>query len=362
MKNKFWLAVFLIVSTIVGLGVFILPYAAGQAGLYFWFWLSLLAAAIYLLHLAYAEIIFYVGQKHNLPSLAGRLIRPSLKLPVWLSDYIGVELTALIFLVALAKFIALIIPVDPFLIKLATFVLIGLGLGFSINPLAKIEGWLTIFLIGLFIFVGIYLLSNFNLANLNFNFGQPLSSFGIILFSLTGYSSLQLVYDLIGRDARAFKKINLTALLLVFLIYVFYVLTVAGAFGPRISDDSLTSFSFYLPKLFLLGAVLLGVLNILTTFIVLVFYIERGLIADFNFQKISAWFVSVLPIYAFIFFPIEKIAGLAGFVGSFFIGLNLIVIFLIYLKLPEVKYFHLDKRLVWLLIALFGFGVIQALI
>ena len=356
MNSKILESIFLIVSTIVGLGMLILPYAFSKSGIYFLIYFLVLSLSIFILHLVYSEIIFQAEKKHNLPGLASILINKNLKVPVWIFDFFGTEFVFLAYLMALSKFTNLIFSIDPILIKISYSIFVIIVTFLSLNPFLKIESSLAFFEILFPIFLSFYLLPKINLNNLNFSFGDPILSYGIIIFSLTGYSSLQIVYDLIGKDKKSFLKINLLSILIIAISYLLFSFSVLGVVGKNISDDTLSSLSKILHPYIFLSILVLTSISILTTFVSLAFYLKRGLIEDFRLNKYLSWFLVSLPILIFSFIHSENLANLASFIGSIFIGVNLIIIFLCYLKLKEVKYFNIPKPLVKFLIFLFGMG------
>lgn len=349
-------------STIVGLGVFLLPAAAVASGLYFWLWFFVLIGVIFLLHLVYGEIIFSVGEKHNLPGLVARLVSPKIKPLVWLVDFIWIELVVLLYLVALGKFVPLILPIEPVVIKLATAIIAAVIAALALNPFAKIETVLSFLLIALFAVIGLSLAPQVQLQNFSTNAAQPYFAYGIILFALAGFTALPLVYDLVGKNTRVFRRVNLTALAIVALIYILFTIALVGTFGPAVSEESLASLARSAPKLLVIVAVVLAVLNILTTFISIIFYLIRGLADDFKLKRSLAWSLIILPVFIFVFLPIERLASLADIVGSVFIGLHLIFLLWCYVKLPQVQYFGIPKAIAWLLIILFLLGVVQSVV
>lgn len=359
-------AIFLIVSTIVGLGVFVLPYALSLSGIFFWFWFLFLILSMYLVHLVYGEILFQVAEKHNLPGLASKLIGHKFKFPVWLFDFVGMQLTFLVFLIAVQIFVSIIFPINPVIIKLAFFFIVALVTYFSLNPLAKIESILSLLLISLFLITCLYILPNINLSVLSLNlksiaYSQPFFSYGILIFALTGFTSIRLVYDLIGKDTKLFRKINIWALSIVFVLYFLYSVSVFGFLGKNVSEESLQSLSKFLPQTFIILAILLALINIFTTFISLSFYLKKGLTDDFGIKPKIAWLLTNLPILFFAILPFGKIAQLANLVGGLFVGINLVVLLLCYQKLKDIRYFRVSRWIVWLLIVVLGIGWIIGL-
>lgn len=353
----------MIVSGIVGLGVFLLPYALAQSGVFFWLWFVFLILAIYFLHLAYGEIIFAVGERHNLPGLAARLLGPRWKLPVWLFDFASLQLVFLAYLIALGEFVPLVVTVSPLTVKLALVVFAAIVTALRFNPFVKIEAGLSFLKVALALVLSSYLLktTSFNLVidtlRSSFgHFGNPLLPYGLILFALTGTSSLLLVYDLLGRDARAFRRVNAIALTIVAVLYVLFTVAVTSRFGAGVGEASLGNLVAVLPLLFARVIVLLVVMNITTTLFALAEYLKRGLISDFRWRPLTAWLAVVLPLLLSAFLPLGRLVGLASVTGSLFLGVNLMILLLCYQRLERTDRFGVSRGIVWLLTVVFGLG------
>lgn len=359
----------MIVSTTVGLGVFLLPYALAQSGVFFWLWFAFLALAIYLLHLAYGEIIFAVGERHNLPGLAARLLGPKWKLPVWLFDFVGLQLVFLAYLIAIAEFVPLVVAVDPLTVKLALVAFAAVMTALQFNPLVRVEAVLSFLKVSLALILSGYLLSTTPLSvvadTLGSSFGQfgaPLFPYGLILFALTGTASLPLVYDLLGRDTRAFRRVNAIALSLVAGLYAVFAVAVVSRFGLGVSEASLDNLVAVLPLLFARVTVVLVVTNIMTTLVALAEYLKRGLINDFRWQPFSAWLGVVLPLCLSALLPVSHLVGLASVTGSLFIGVNLMILLLCYQRLERTDQFGVSRWIIWLLTVIFGLGWLVGLL
>jgi hypothetical protein len=355
-------AYFVIVSTIIGLGIFVLPYSFWQSGSYFFFWLIFWFFAFLILHLIFGEILFQTKEKHNLPGLAGIYLHPLMKHLVWFFDYFGMLGVFLIYFIALSKFWSLILPLNPLIIKIL-FALFNLYFIFKdLRIFSQMESILTTGILIVFFLIVFMILPNFNFQNINLalkNNFQPILPYGILLFALSGTSALPIVFDLIGENKKSYLKINFLALLTIVLLYFIYTLVVIGFLGGKVSEESLQSLSPYLPKLFLIFAVLFVTLNI--TFVDMAFYLKRGLIYDY---KISPKIVNLIIFFSILplaFFEPLSLIELIGLVSEIFLGFNLLILSLIYLKLKKKEYFILPNFLVIVLALIFLSGIIYGI-
>ena len=353
---------FIILSTIIGLGVFVLPYTFSKSGYYFIFWLIFWILAFLIFHLIWGEILFQTEEKHNLPGLAGIYLHPKLKHLVWIFDYFGMLGVFLIYFLALSKFWSLIVPLNPLIIKLV-FALFNIYFLFKNLPIfARFETILSLGIILVFLIISFSLLPKFNFQNFQnafLNTEEPILPYGILLFAFAGTSALPIVYDLIGKDKKTFLKVNFYSLLAVALLYLIYSFSVVGFLGLNVSEESLQSLSPYFSKLFLISAVLLVTLNI--TFVDMAFYLKRGLIYDYKLSPKIANLILAFSILILIFFEPKNLVSLIGLVSNIFLGFNFLITNLIYLKLKNKNYFKLPSFLIIFLSLILTLGIIYGI-
>jgi hypothetical protein len=355
---------FVLVSTIIGLGIFTLPYVFWQSGVYFILWLVFIFFISFILNLIFGEILLQTDEKHNLPGLAGKYLHPFAKHLVWFFDYFGMLGVFLIYLIALVKLWTLIIPLaDPLVVK-AIFVLINLYFILKdMRIFVAMESVLTIGILVLSLLIIAILLPKVDLNKISLalkNTFQPLLPYGAFLFAFAGTSALPVIVDLIGKDKKSFAKINFLALLTVALLYLFYALIVVGVLDGNVSEESLQSLAPYFPKFFLIFAVLFVTLNI--TFVDMAFYLKRGLVYDYNIPSGFANVIMFLSILPLIFFNNESLIELIEIISSVFLGFNLLVLSLIYLNLKEKKYFSFPSILVIVLALIFLVGIFYGIL
>ncbi len=356
-------AYFIIFSTIIGLGIFVLPYTFFHSGYYFLLWILFWFFAFFILHLIFGEILLQTEEKHNLPGLAGLYLHPAAKHIVWFFDYVGMLGVFLIYFIALAKFWSLILPFNPLIIKLI-FALINLYFILKdIRIFAQMETILSLGIFIVFLFIILMLLPNFDFANIKLaiqNTKEPFLPYGILLFALSGTSAIPIVVDLIGKDKKSFFKINFFALLSIVIFYLIYTFAVVGFLGGRVSEESLQSLAPHLPKVFLIFAVIFVTLNI--TFVDMAFYLKRGLLYDYNIKPRTINLIMTLSILPLVFFEPSSLIPLINVVSEIFLGANLLILCLIYIKLPPKEHFYLPNVIIILLGIIFLMGIIYGIL
>lgn len=356
-------ALFVILSTVFGLGIFVLPYTFAQSGYYFFLWLIFWFLSFLIFHLIWSEVIFQTQGKHNLPGLAGIYLNSFWKHLVWFFDYFGMLGVFLVYFLALAKFWSLITDLNPLIIKLI-FAIFNLYFIFKdLRILAHFETILSLGIIFTFLIISAILLPYFNLKNIEtvfFNPKDPFLPYGVLLFAFTGTSAIPLVYDLIGKNKKSFFKVNLLSLLIIALVYLLYALLVTGVLADKVSEESLGSLSYYLPKFFLIFAIILVTLNI--TFVDMAFYLKRGLIYDYNLSPKLSNLILAISVIPLIFFEPSTLIKTISLVSEIFIGFNFLVINLIYLKLKKREYFKIPSFLIIIISIVLIFSLIYGLL
>lgn len=356
MRNNLIYGSLILISTIVGLGIFTLPYIAKESGIFFYFWLIFIPFLIFILHLIYGEIIFQVEEKHNLPTLVAKIINPKFKTPVWFFDFVGLTMVFIVYLIAINQILKEVFIIN-LNFKLLCSIIISFLIIFRNNIFAKVDSILSFLLIFFFLFLFFYSFPKINISNLLPQENNFWLSYGVILFSFAGYQSLQIIYDLIGKNKKSFLKVNLISLIIVFLIYLLYVISTLGLAGENIPPFSIIFLLNYLENLYLDYFILvLFLLSILTTFVSLAYYLKRGLIADFNLNEKLSWLIISLLIVLLSFYNLDNLIKIISLIGSLFIGINLILIMVCYLKLKNLYYFKFSKIIIYLLIVIFGLG------
>jgi len=355
-------AIFIFLSTIIGLGVFILPYTLKVSGFYFFLWLFFWFFVFYLIHLIFTEILLQTPEKHNLPGLAEIYLHHRAKHIVWIFDFFGMFGVFWIYLIALTKFWGTIFPDKVFLIKLIFVIFNIYFISRNIKIFAKFESILGSLIIIFFLGISFWLILNINPKNfteiLSFkNFFLP---YGVLLFAFSGTSAVPLVLDILGKDTKKIKKINFISLFLISLIYIFYSLSVIGFLGPKTTEASVDALKPFIPLPLFVSILILITFNIML--VDLAFYLKRGLIYDYKLSPFLANIIINSLIFFLIFLPESSLVEVVSLISEIFLAFNLLIINLIYLKLKNKIYFKIPSLVVIAISLIFLLGIIHGII
>lgn len=341
-------AISAIIGTVIGLGIFPLPYVFFTQGMT----VILLVFFIFLLMLLtifmYGEIIGRFEGVHNFYSYFSLIFGEKLKPYAFLIEFLSLESVLIVYCFYLKD-------VYGFLSGLL-FLLVGHLINFfGLKTFKNVESSFTFLLILIILLTSGYGILNFNKENLNLKLSLDFSSYGLVLFSLTGFSIFPLLKEFLKDWKKEFKAVTLISYFLILLFYLFFVITSSGAFGKNLTPDFILTktMPFWLKTIMPIFVVL----NIFTTFIAIAFYLKKGLVFDWSLKEKLSSFLVFLPNFLVYFLPLGGFLKILEITSSIFIGMTGIMIALCYLKLKNYVYFKIPKIFVFLTILVFLIGI-----
>ena len=361
----------IIVGTIVGVGIFALPYAFAQTGFFIGLALLFFFAAVFLyLHLLYGEVVLRTRRKKRLVGYAKKYLGQWGKITASTAALFGLLGAQLAYLIIGGKFLSLLFEKTPSPAHTWLFMIIFSLAGSLVmlknsRAIAKVELLMSIFLIAL-IFL-IFGAAAPKIETENFLYLHPSNAFlayGVILFSLSGTIAIpETIEYLKKKKNHNFKNAIIFGTLLPVSLYILFVIATLGVAGRNISESAIDSLSGLLGNNVFLIGLIFGVLAVFTSFITVGINLVKILWYDYRMSKFISWFlISIMPLVLFTL-GFRHFINIIGIVGSVMGGINGILIILIYQKArkngdEEPAYnIGLPKLLKWLLFAVFILGI-----
>jgi len=353
----FFRALFLLVGTIIGSGVFALPYVASKSGfLPFFFGVLFLGLVTMGLNLFYAEIVLKTSGDHQLPGYVGKHLGRNWMKVSLLFTIVSLGGALLSYVVLGGEFLALAAgqishPLHSFWFYLAGAILFWQGF----KKLTKAESFLTILLILLMVIIPFRLLPFVRLENIILLGGRPLFFWGATLFSLVGFSVIPEVEEVLRKRRRFLIPVIIIGSLLPVALYLFFTFTIWGASGGMVTVDALSGLSAFSPLLSRLGAII-GLLALITSFLSLVNVSKEVYFRDLKIPEGYAKLLAVAPGFFGIFLSPPSFVGIISYTGAISLAISGTMINLIFLKMNK-KF----SWLVWPINAVLILGVIFVL-
>jgi tyrosine-specific transport protein len=351
-------------GTIIGAGLFALPYITLKLG--FWVILGyflILGGFITLIHLFFGELALETPDFKRLPGFAKLYLGKKGQIIAYISTILSIFGALLAYLILGGEFLAeLLEPVlggSTLFYTVFYFIVAAAVIFHGIKAVAKIEFWgLILFFVILFaiFFRGGSLIAADNL------FASPDWSllflpYGVILFSLWGATLIPEIEEMLGEKRKAILKIIPIAILIPALVYLFFVYLILGITGDQTTESALTGLKDVLGNGIVSLALVFGLLTTFTSFITLGLTLKKVFWYDLKFKKILSWAITCfLPLFLYLA-GVKSFIAVIGVVGGIMLAIDGILILLMYKKLrPERKIF------VYPLILLLLGGIIYSVI
>lgn len=334
-SKNFWLAVFSLVGTTIGAGIFSLPYVFAKAG----FFIGLaefivLVFIVLLVQQILGEIILRTKGHKRLIGLASNYLGRPWKALVTASVLLGGIGTLLIYIIFGGKFLSLITGQDMLWSSMAFFIFWFLALLARPKTFGKTEFYISSLVIFIIILISLF---NFRYINFNnfsgFDIKNLLLPYGVILFAMTGYTVIPKMEDLLGGEKHKLKKAIKYGTLIPAIVYLVFVFIILGVSGQLTSSDAIFGFSRALNSGFIMffGAIL-GLLAITEAALSYGVYFKETLWYDLKLNKKLAWALTGLIPLSLFFLGARDVIPVISIVGALFFGFQAIIILMIHKK------------------------------
>lgn len=336
-RASVWPAVGVLLGTVIGAGLFSLPYVFKSAGLPVGFFYLVLAAAVYIpIHRMYAAVIHETPGEHRFVGYARiHLGRAAALLTVFISVIQSVLVLA-IYLILSKSFANLVWPAGAEFHKIAIFWVLGSAAVFlNLRRFSLLESLIVGGIFG--IIIAIFFLGLPKLPATLAAVGSPdwhyaLLPIGSVLFALYGRSAIPPAVRLTEKTGKAIA-IGITAAA---VIYAFFVLAVLSL-SPAVSPDAVSGLRGHVPVWALFGIGILGLLSLFSSYISIGQDTSESLRLDF---KLSVWTRFLIVIFgplALYLAGFTNFIGLVSFVGGVLLAMEGILIVLMWRKVTGRK-------------------------
>jgi amino acid permease len=339
--DKSFLSASLLVGTIIGAGIFGVPYVVAKAGLIpCLFYFFVLGGVSFLTHLFMGEIVLRTEENHRMSGYAKKYLGGLGSSIMSFSVVLGTILSLIAFIILGGQFLKIffnfcfpLIYVNSFRLSIL-FAVVLLPLLFKgIKNVAKAEFFSNILFGLIIILILFFSFPNIDLNNFQlFDSSNVLLPYGVILFSLTGWCAVPEMVEVLksNEDKKKLKKSIIISISSAIVIYFIFILAVVGVSGSTTTEETFTGLLPHLDSKIILLGVIAGIITLADSFLILSINLKNTLIYDYNFSRFFSLLVSwFLPV--FLFFcgmrHFIDVIGVAGTLIGAIEGIAIIVIF-----------------------------------
>ncbi len=307
---------FTLSGTTIGAGILGLPYAFAKSGFFVGLcWLVALGALMLYLNLCLGEVSLRTEGRHHLLGYAEKYLGKNGKRVMFLAIFFEIYSALLAYLIGEGQSLSRL-----FFGTQNYSLIFGIGFWFvlslfvygGIRRLKKVEYWGVSFLLVTLVLIFVLLVPNVQASNLiSLNWTNIFLPFGIVLFSLLGFTSIPNLREEVSKNKKILKKSIILGTLIPIVAYALFAFVFVGVLGGSIDQVATNSFSGLIGKLL----TLLGALTMTTAFFVLSFALRDIVDSDLKERKFAFLIVSMVPLVLYLLVSIFNIAGFASVLG-----------------------------------------------
>lgn len=360
-------AAFVLFGTIVGAGIFGLPYVVERSGYAVGlFWMIVLSGVVALTHTLYGEVVSATEGEHRLIGYVGIHLGRKAKIVETCASILSLTGANLAYLILGGLFLSQLVKGIPPILGATT--LFGVGIAAAVGGtkfLASADFFMTLLELGAMALLGSVGLHVFKTANLaGFHWGEVFRPYGVVLFAYGGLSAITEIRPM-TRDRHVLRKSIVVGTMMAAALTIFFVTAVLGALGPDITPETVGALNARLGgPVPLIGAVA-GFITILTSYIVFGEYLKNQFWRDFAWPKWQAGLVAVGGPFLLYLIGIRSFGAVLELVGSVLVAVEGSFVCLMYLKLRKDRtpgILQIPLPFIYLLLAAYAAGALYELV
>jgi len=346
MPGKTLKATAVLIGTTVGAGIFGLPFAVVQVGFAAGIiYLLALGALVLLLNLIYGEVILRTPGDHQLTGYGEIYFGRWGKLVATASLLIGIYGALWAYLLKIGGFLALFSPpvggqaisFSPTLFSLGFFCLASLAILIGLRAVSLLEVILvSLMLLFIFILATVGLphlsLANYSLIASPYSLNALFFPYGIILFTLTGFSAIPEMEEVLRHQHGQLKRAVISGTIIPILVYLIFVFVIVGISGGQTSEDAISSLVMFLPSWVVKLGAGLGILTMSTSFLSLGYVLREVWFRDFRLPRPAALTLALLPLLLLFLLGTKNFLLILEYTGAITGGLSGLLIVALFLK------------------------------
>ncbi len=372
MKNlKYFEAVAIIIGTVIGLGVFAIPYAGRLGGLIPGIALILaIAFLMVLISFLFAEIIIFSGKEKGLVFYADKYLGRWAGRVVTFSIFFGYTGSLVAYILAIVVFSSSLFGLnDDFFWPIILFFTAGnsLILVRGVRILGKLEAFFSFFMIVSFMVIFFAGISFWQPTSTNWAFF--LLPYGVIWFALTGESAIPIAIRALKGDEKKIAPAILIAYLVIVLVTISFFVNAILIGDGRLKPDPFLTMSEQMGNWVIYLGSALSLVAVATSFWASATYLKKILITDLNIPAFVSWATVIfLPLFL-IFIGVHNFIKVIGLIGVFMGTIDSLIIISIYHKIfrrknvvPRVLPLKIPTPILWALSLLLLGAALSSLI
>ena len=373
LKNKsFFYAVAALAGTMVGVGVFGIPFSFAKSG--FWVgagFLAVIALITLVLDLMYGEVVLRTQRVHQLTGYTEKYLGKSHKKVVFFAAALSTYSALLIYTIIAGEFLNNIFSPLTYIPSGAYTLIFFIIMSLLVLAGIKRISWLELTLAALFslVIIAIAILGWPKVDFVNLSGAQKefwFLPYGILLFAFAGFPAVPIQRELLADKERYLKKAIFLAVGFVATLYFIFAFSVVGISGDITTPDAISGLYEALGgKIVFLGS-LFGILAVSTAYMMLGSAFLEIFHLDYGIPRKLSWLLVTIPPLILFLGGLRGFINIMGLAGAVAVGVEGMAMILIYAKaksqgdrIPEYS-LEIPRFLYYLMMLIFLAGIVYA--
>jgi tyrosine-specific transport protein len=361
-------------GTMVGVGIFGIPFAFAKAGFWIGF-LFLVAIGIVtlVLNYIYGEIVLRTHKPHQLVGYTKLYLGNFWKRVVFFSIILNTYAALLAYIIIAGEFLpnvlssVMYLPSNTF--SLWFFAIASIFILFGVKTISVVELILGSLFAAVILLIFGFGVSEINLSN--FSYSSPeywFFPYGVLLFAFSGLSSIPIQREILANREGQLKKSIFWAVAFVGVLYFIFGLTVLGISGESTTPDAISGLTDHLGGTIIFLGSVFGVLAVTTSYLMLGTALLEIFNLDYGLSKKISWLLVIFPPLILFLGGLRSFIDVISLAGGVAIGLEAFILIFVFMKakthgdrLPEYS-LRFPVWFLWLLALIFAGGIVYTFI
>ena len=359
-----------LIGTIIGAGIFGIPYVMAKSGVASsFFYFLILGVAVIILHLLYGEVVLRTKEKHRIIGFTEKYLGKKAKFLITVAAILGAVGALLAYLILAGHFLNLIFPSLTVLqLSLISWAILSFFVFWGIKSIAWTELLINIAFFAVVFLIFFLSFPKINLSNFSFiNKSYVFLPYGIILFSLIGWNAIPEIEGILT-NKKNLKRVIFWSLIFVLGFSFLFGLIISGVTGQNTTKEAFTGLlPVFGSGITILGG-LFGFFAVATSFLVIANYLKNTLRFDYKIPYSFSFSIACLSPLVLLLLGVKEFIWVIAFVGAFLGLTEGTAIVLIYRKakklgdrIPEYS-LKIPRGLIYFIIVVLFFGTIAHLL
>ncbi len=356
----------ILAGTIVGAGLFSLPYIASQVGISFIvLYIVALGVVSMLIHLFLGKVSLETPDFMRLPGFANYHLGKKAQNVAYVSGILGMMGAVLAYIILGGGFLYTLFSQyfggGEVLYTTIYFLVGAYFIFFGIRAISKVQlGGLIFFFI---ILVGILLrgmdtISLDNIFYIKEGAFDPFLPYGPLLFALWGGSLIPEIEELLGKEKKKLPLVIFLGVIAAVIISILFVLIILGVSGENVTQDALSGLGGSLGNGVVSLALLFGLFATFTSFVAIGLTLKKIFWYDLKINKHLSWAITCLIPFLLFIFGARDFVVVIGTVGALMIAVDAILASFMYEKIKSKKVRLITYPLIFVFVAGIAYEII----